>query len=866
MDLTLTGATLSSSNAKPKPKSQKPTDNPTSPAEIFKALSLVSDPNRQKKSCCSHHGAHEKEETGKPTLKDLNLVPITTITTATTTTITPPNKNCGASHKHNPKGGCCSPKQDDTTTTKKNAMGIVGSQESPEKALERLLSNSDANARASALLTAVKVGTYEGFERLCNAVLKLEQQQSTHVAEKSELCGYLDKKTTLAHWAAKRNDVQFLQFLCSDNIPGGMQLLQMKSLDEPGMYPLHWATTSGSIPVVAFLLEKLQLLSHSNNPSQSSSNIYHTSFADEQSNHSSIINITDNNGNTPLIVAAQYGHADLCAFLIKRGADTMALDHSRDSALHWAAYKGVASVTGVLCHIGWNRSQNNSLSIHLNSSGDSLSSQQQVQHVHHNSNNLKNHYQDWLPLDATDNFGQTPLHLASLRGNAETVQYLLEEAQNRQHAIHQMQSQKSSYRKSNHLNITSRRESDMVRYLLTLPDKDGKTPLDLAIQKQKAACQMILKEWEEQLHLGSHNQQSTLVKYSTKIKSICSLKQWKSWMGVGLGNDINSLTLQQQNMKWPFALVMGSMTMTTLIYPLKFTPFFNTEAGLLWDHMLLHMIYYFFFAGTWFLLLKTWRTNPGVLGEDCNNNSNNKRKQNMTPLDKEIDALTQKYSLLYDETLESYATSHSPTANTNKPTLPLCHSCHIARPFRSKHCRIRRKCVLMFDHYCPFVGNVVGLYNYAYFYFFLLSMVISQIIFLINTYMYLVRVQQFDWGMLFIGCFIFATTLLSSSLLVYHTQLIKRDLTTNEHQNANRYDYLKNERNEFFNPWNRGFIRNLLNRLSPSEALYTTPQQWQRTNHQQQQSQFRALSVDHGNDDNKDPKDSETRDLLSHQV
>ena len=31
-------------------------------------------------------------------------------------------------------------------------------------------------------------------------------------------------------------------------------------------------------------------------------------------------------------------------------------------------------------------------------------------------------------LDAIDAFGQTPLHLASLRGNTETVRFLMEEA------------------------------------------------------------------------------------------------------------------------------------------------------------------------------------------------------------------------------------------------------------------------------------------------------------------------------------------------------------------------------------------------------------------------------------------------------
>jgi len=49
----------------------------------------------------------------------------------------------------------------------------------------------------------------------------------------------------------------------------------------------------------------------------------------------------------------------MCAFFIKRGAKVTAIDESQDSALHWAAYKGLSPVIGLLSHIGWNSSPDN---------------------------------------------------------------------------------------------------------------------------------------------------------------------------------------------------------------------------------------------------------------------------------------------------------------------------------------------------------------------------------------------------------------------------------------------------------------------------------------------------------------------------
>ena len=64
-----------------------------------------------------------------------------------------------------------------------------------------------------------------------------------------------------------------------------------------------------------------------------------------------------------------------------------------------------------------------------------------------------------------------------------------------------------------------------------------------------------------------------------------------------------------------------------------------------------------------------------------------------------------------EEALQMAADGTLPEANA----VPLCHTCRIVKPLRSKHCSVRKKCVPMFDHYCPYIGNTIGGGNYLQF-------------------------------------------------------------------------------------------------------------------------------------------------------
>ena len=91
--------------------------------------------------------------------------------------------------------------------------------------------------------------------------------------------------------------------------------------------------------------------------------------------------------------------------------------------MHWAAYKGNAELVALFAGMG-------------------------------------------LPLDAQDSFGQTPLHLASLRNNFAAVEVLVEAAE----------------------------ERGIKEVLLKLADKEGKTPIECVDKSKKSASAAVNKK------------------------------------------------------------------------------------------------------------------------------------------------------------------------------------------------------------------------------------------------------------------------------------------------------------------------------------------------------------------------------------
>ena len=140
--------------------------------------------------------------------------------------------------------------------------------------------------------------------------------------------------------------------------------------------------------------------------------------------------------------------------------------------------------------------------------------------------------------------------------------------------------------------------------------------------------------------------------------------------------------------------------------------------------------------------------------------------------------------------------------------LPLCHTCHIVRPLRSKHCTVQKRCVAAFDHFCPYVNNTMGARNYKYFILFMAFGLVGVSMTAVACLQYLLLVGRSNWIVFQLVDYIVFTTF-GVTMNGYHAHLVTHNLTTNEHINKTRYHYLKDDAGRFSNAFDRGCLANI---------------------------------------------------------
>jgi ankyrin repeat protein len=183
----------------------------------------------------------------------------------------------------------------------------------------------------------------------------------------------------------------------------------------------------------------------------------------------------DSAGNTPLHYAAQHGHTELVALLLNTGAYNKMYNNSNCSSSEKDIYK-VSGVTPL--HRACFSGATSSVRLLLDHQMTMMNSNQNNSNSNSSSNTL--HFLS-LP-DISFNDYQTPLHKCAAGGRYLVVQYLLDFIfQHDYSSIHSTTSSGSSDYNS------GAEVSTMVvnaRQLLRIKDARGRTPLDVARDKQ----------------------------------------------------------------------------------------------------------------------------------------------------------------------------------------------------------------------------------------------------------------------------------------------------------------------------------------------------------------------------------------------
>jgi len=473
------------------------------------------------------------------------------------------------------------------------------------------------------------------------------------------------------------------------------------------MTPLHWACTEGHLAVIHFL-------------------VIHAA----RKYNVDLINSVDALNCTPLLIAAQYGHMEVCLYLIKKGANPAHVDSSKDTALHWGAYKGNIHIVQLL------------------------------------------HYLAPDTLNIPDAYGQTPLHLAAMRGNYEVVEYLVVDCK--------------------------------IDPFLA---KDGKdfTPYALAVSKNST---VITKFMEYNKHDKLNWETLTDVTFYSRF---CSKLFSKSVGFRDPGGDV-----------WPFYFDIAAMLMCSIAVPVKLVDFNATAvsvaSGFTYNGVHVGIILLVIsLVIMWISFLLTWLSNPGYITEEVDDHAYSKVLDIFTH-DKKFDDLVCS-TIEKEEASDAMALMQGSKIMPKFKLPPLCHSCKIQKWKRSKHCRTCRKCCREFDHHCPFVNNCVGALNYKYFIVYIVSMSIAQTIYAVLTIMYMSKV---GWDTLLgISVIIVCVMMLMAwSMVSYHSDLLATNLTTNEHINSNRYENFKDPvTGKFRNPYDKkNVLKNCEARCFPVAA------------------------------------------------
>lgn len=136
-----------------------------------------------------------------------------------------------------------------------------------------------------------------------------------------------------------------------------------------------------------------------------------------------------------------------------------------------------------------------------------------------------------------------------------------------------------------------------------------------------------------------------------------------------------------------------------------------------------------------------------------------------------------------------------------------CIICHQLQSLRAKHCHDCNKCVLTFDHHCPFMGCCIGEKNRALFFLYLIAQVASLAVAAVQIEQ-VMKIHHMEYPIAFLFVLVLAIAILTGCLLSFHIYLMIKGLTTWEYFSWSNITYMQ-KIGHLSNPFNRGILRNI---------------------------------------------------------
>ena len=196
----------------------------------------------------------------------------------------------------------------------------------------------------------------------------------------------------------------------------------------------------------------------------------------------------DELGMTPLHLAAQEGHFEICQLFLQNVQNKNPKNNAQDTPLHLAAFRGDHRLFRLI----------SKEVVDINPSNVNLTTPLHLAAQHGHLKICKRILKKISDKEPKDNVGQTPLHFAAEHGHLEICQNILDNVEDKNPSANNGKTPLHVAAQNGHLTVVSLIIENPIN--LNPKDSEGATPLHVAVRKGNRhleVCQKIMEKAKE---------------------------------------------------------------------------------------------------------------------------------------------------------------------------------------------------------------------------------------------------------------------------------------------------------------------------------------------------------------------------------